>query len=290
MKSKTIILSSEKATGRGILTLFEENDLLKCKLRLYNTEKLNKYAKIGVYHNNEVSTANLLERDGVYLSSLVGNFDINGDFYAAIIKTDNNNEVLLSGGTYAGFYFNDNSVFDEKDKNLDEENISTSEQNDLSKDEFCDKCINCKYKEYFYSEHNVENLNSENVAKLNQENEQQSEPENETPKENVPTILEQIVPQFKYIFENFPKNDELCAKISNSKFVSMGEGEYSLGAIYENDNIKYICYAVKCAYNSPVPDELGEHYQWLPLDADDPLSDGYYIVFQDASDLKIIEV
>ena len=48
MKSKTIILSSEKATGRGILTLFEENDLLKCKLRLYNTEKLNKYAKIGV--------------------------------------------------------------------------------------------------------------------------------------------------------------------------------------------------------------------------------------------------
>ena len=65
---------------------------------------------------------------------------------------------------------------------------------------------------------------------------------------------------------------------------------YSIGAIYENENIKYLCYAVKCLYNTNPPPELGEHYQWLPINKQDPLTDGYYLVFQDASDLKIIEL
>ena len=56
------------------------------------------------------------------------------------------------------------------------------------------------------------------------------------------------------------------------------------------DEIKYICYAVMRSTNCQPPKELGEHYQWLPLDKDDPLSDGYFIVFQDATDLKIVEL
>ena len=80
--------------------------------------------------------------------------------------------------------------------------------------------------------------------------------------------------------------------IENSKFVKIGEDgeQYSIGAIYANDQIKYICYAIKCNYNSPVPEELGKNYQWLPLDQEDPLSEGYYIVYQDAVDLKIVEI
>ena len=52
----------------------------------------------------------------------------------------------------------------------------------------------------------------------------------------------------------------------------------------------YMCYAVKSNYNSTPPDELGNNYQWLPLDKEDPLSDGYYLVFQDATDFKILEL
>ena len=80
--------------------------------------------------------------------------------------------------------------------------------------------------------------------------------------------------------------------ISNSKFVKINENgnNYSIGAIFEGVEMKYICYAVKCEYNAQVPSEIGEHYQWLPLDKEDPMSEGYYVVFQDAKDLKIVEM
>ena len=72
--------------------------------------------------------------------------------------------------------------------------------------------------------------------------------------------------------------------------ISENNEQYSIGAIYKDDKMQYICYAVLCNYNSPAPKELGEYYQWLPLDNLDPLSEGYYIVFQDANDLKIVEL
>ncbi len=289
MKSKTIIISSNSAnSGRGILTLYIEDELLKCKLRLYNVNKLNKYCKLGVYHNNEVFSANLIEREGVYFSSLVGDFDMDSDFYCAIIDTSESNKVLLSGGTYAGFYFNDNSVFEDNepkaDNSIDLDNNTKLESVKKNDDETCPSpdCAHCKYKEYFYNETpkvlNADEIPNENKDKKIEEN------------AAIPTIIDSILPQFDYIFKNYEQNGELNGLIDNSKFVNMNEGDYSLGAIYENGNIKYICYAVKANYNSPAPDELGKHYQWLPLDKDDPLSDGYYLVFQDANDLKIIDV
>ena len=105
MKSKTIILSNENEKGRGILTIFEEDGLLQCRLRLYNTPKLTRFCKLGIYHNSEVFSANLLEKNNTYTSSMVGDFNIDNDFYSAIIDTENNNQVILSGGTYAGFFF-----------------------------------------------------------------------------------------------------------------------------------------------------------------------------------------
>ena len=114
MKSKTIILSQNETSNnssRGILTLYIEDELLKSKLRLYNSKPLSKDCKLGIYHNKEVFSANMLERNGVYESSFVGDFEMDKDFYCAIIDTSNNNQVLLAGGTYSGYFFNDNSVF-----------------------------------------------------------------------------------------------------------------------------------------------------------------------------------
>ena len=315
MKSKTIILSSEKENGRGILTIFQENDLLECRIRLYNISNLNKFCKIGIYHQKQVYSANMLEKNGVYTSSLVGDFDINQDFYTAIVDTQNNNNVLLSGGTYAGYYFNDNSVFnsefdnpstivDEKPPQKLSEQVSFStclcNENNNSEQNF-DKCKSCKYKEYFYSqntpilsdksEDTTETLIQSNKEKNNIEikSEKQS---SEIETENNVKIFDSIVSQFKYVFENYPEDSLLTSLLPNSKFVQIKENndEYSIGVIYSEDKIKYICYAVIQDYNSPAPTELGSHYQWLPIDKDDPLSQGYYIVFQDAHDLKIVEL
>lgn len=308
MKSKTIIISSQynyenSKSGRGILTLFQEDDLLKCRLRLYNVNKLSRYCKLAIYHNNEVFSANILEKNGVYESSFVGDFDIDKDFYSAIIDTANDNNVILSGGTYAGFYFNDNSVFEKENmnnnfKNIEKENPNTNlyeynNETDVASTQNCnncDKCNKCKYKEYFYS-----NANTQTEERLIQNN--QEIPTEETKPTNIKeektkSIISAIIPQFKYVFENYEQDKTLNNLIPNSKFVKINENneQYSIGAIYDNEEMKYICYAVMCNYNTPAPIELGEHYQWLPLDKEDPLSEGYYIVFQDAKDLKILEL
>ena len=290
MKSKTIIINSEKSvssrSGRGILTLFQEYELLQCRLRLYNVEKLSKYCKIGIYHKEQVYSANLLEKNGVYESSLVGNFNIDEDFYAAIIDTNNNNQVILSGGTYAGFYFNDTSVFNQESK-LNEPLQNKERENNCVN---CEKCKNCKYKEFFFNSQQLENFTTETVSTQDEQKDLETT-ESEIEYKNH-SILESIIPQFNYIFENYNPDEELNSLLPNAKFVKINNDKdhYSIGAMYDNDTIKYICYAVKCDYNVPAPEELGEHYQWLPIDKEDPLSEGFYIVFQDAKDLKILKL
>lgn len=305
MKSKTIIISSQKENekGRGILSIIQEDDLLKFRLRLYNINQLSRYCKLGIYHQNEVYSANLLEKNGVYESSMVGNFDIDQDFYSAIIDTANNNNVILAGGTYSGFYFNDYSVF-EKDpyttknenvfKNIEKENPNTSIYNyndTCSTNTNCNNCLNCKYKEYFYSHNNID-VTPNTISNETEKNTQLIKEEITPTEKDTKSIIQAIIPQFKYVFENYTADETLNNLIPNSKFVKINENneEYSIGAIYDDENMKYICYAVLCNYNTPAPQELGEHYQWLPLDKEDPLSEGYYIVFQDANDLKILEL
>lgn len=305
MKSKTIIISSQKENekGRGILSIIQEDDLLKFRLRLYNINQLSRYCKLGIYHQNEVYSANLLEKNGVYESSMVGNFDIDQDFYSAIIDTANNNNVILAGGTYSGFYFNDYSVF-EKDpyttknenvfKNIEKENPNTNIYNyndTCTTNTNCNNCLNCKYKEYFYSHNNLD-ITPNTISNETVNNTPLVEEEITPTEKDTKSIIQAIIPQFKYVFENYTADETLNNLIPNSKFVKINEHneEYSIGAIYDDENMKYICYAVLCNYNTPAPQELGEHYQWLPLDKEDPLSEGYYIVFQDANDLKILEL
>ncbi len=272
------------SNSRAILTLYIEDDLLKCKIRTYDMPKLNRYCKIGVYHNNIVTSANLIERNGVYSSSLVGEYDIEQDFYCAIINTEYENTPIVAGGSYAGYYFNDDSVFrqDTVEKeditpDIDSQTLPNCENNE-------DRCKNCKYKEYFYS-----NENQVYTDAVPQENIQS--PEEENIEEQIDSISS-LMPQFDYIFKEYPENNLLNSLIPNSKFVDIKDkdSEYSIGAIYNEEKIKVICYATPSRYNTPAPTELGEHYQWLPIDSEDPLSDGYYIVFQDANTLKIVDL
>ena len=326
MKSKTIILSAlnshDPRAGRGILTVSKENDSeLKCKLRLYNISSLSTNCKLGMYYQSEVFGGTLANRTGCYEASFSGNFDIDKDFYFAVVNPNDSNSVVIAGGTYSGCFFEDSSVFDEitgkenkptqnfeqnKQAQNNEDIINTNPILNDSKDPTncnleeteCDKCAHCKYKEFFYDENlamaeeETKQANIEQpapVTNLTQKLNEESIAEN--PQTNA-SIFAQILPQFDYIFENYQQNEELNNLIENSKFVKVEEGteNYSIGAIYENNEMKYICYAVRSNYNAPLPAELGKFHQWLPIDAEDPLSDGYHIVFQDAHDLKIIEV
>ena len=287
MESKTLIISpiEDGKSSRGIVTLYLEDELLKCKIRLYNVEKLDEYHKIGVYHQNEVFKANLLEKNGVYLSSFVGDFDMQQDFYVAIINT-NNNMVVLAGGTY-GVHFNNYSMFQNssslvQNAKQEQEDVLQVNQNQENCCDNCEKCKTCKYKEFFYAQHTEINLSNAETLKS----------QNEVEDAKVYNVLNSIIPQFKYVFENYEHNQELNILIRGGKFVKITDQneEYSIGTIEKNGEVKYICYAVKAKYNTNPPSDIGKHYQWLPIDNEDPLSDGYFVVFQDAKDLKILEL
>lgn len=86
------------------------------------------------------------------------------------------------------------------------------------------------------------------------------------------------------------KDYELSRIISNGEFVKINydqEKYYLVGRIFEGCEVKYICYAVKGEYDK-APKELEPYCKFIPLSPYSPLSVGYYVIFQSASDGKVI--
>ncbi len=121
-----------------------------------------------------------------------------------------------------------------------------------------------------------------------------SEPDpKSTPAEqnNQNEFLNDIVYQLDELFKSNPPDDMLNSIIPNSKFVKVeSESPYVVGVIYENQMLKYIAYGVPANYNELPPKDLGQHYQWLPLNPRDVMSDGYFMIFQDALNGNIVEI
>ena len=84
--------------------------------------------------------------------------------------------------------------------------------------------------------------------------------------------------------------NELNSVFDESKFVKIQYDDtrfYIVGAIYEKGDIKYVCYGVKGEYNS-MPKELDGYCRFVPKNCFDLYGDGYYLIFQDAKNGKII--
>lgn len=104
-------------------------------------------------------------------------------------------------------------------------------------------------------------------------------------------FLNDIIYQLDEMLERHPEEDVLNSIIPNSKFVKVdGDKPYVLGVIYEDKMLKYIAYGVPAKYNTLPPKDLGQHYQWLPLNPRDVMSDGYFMIYQDATNGTIVEI
>ena len=104
-------------------------------------------------------------------------------------------------------------------------------------------------------------------------------------------FLNDIIYQLDEMLTKYPEDSTLNTIIPNSKFVCVdGPDRYVLGVIYENSQLKYIAYGVPSPYNSLPPNDFGKHYQWLPINSRDVMSDGYYMIFQDALTGALIEI
>ncbi len=113
------------------------------------------------------------------------------------------------------------------------------------------------------------------------------------PNNEVSDFLSLISDQIDEMLSKYPLDPDLNRIIAHSKFIKVldeyDDTTYSIGIIYDGTDIKYLAYAVPARYNATAPAELGANYQWLPLDPDDPMSDGYFIVYQDALDGSVVE-
>lgn len=95
-----------------------------------------------------------------------------------------------------------------------------------------------------------------------------------------------ISDQLEDLFSKYPSEAKLEQLIPNSKWVKVdyeNNGSiYVLGLIYDDINLKYICYGIPGEFSSNPPKELESYSQWLPLDANDVSAGGYWVMYQDA--------
>lgn len=104
-------------------------------------------------------------------------------------------------------------------------------------------------------------------------------------------FLNDIIYQLDEMLVQYPSDDIISSIIPNSRFVRVdGDNPYIVGVIYEDKMLKYIAYGVPATYNTLPPADLGQHYQWLPLNPNDVMSDGYFMIYQDATNGTIVEI
>lgn len=325
MFCKTIILSNSNNVNtnspKGILTLSKQDNNILGKIRLYNISALPNNCKIGLYVNEQVHTAPIVKKPHHFEFIVLSNIDITQSIYCAIIDDSaSDKKVLLEGGSFNGFYFSDSpmdAILEAKDSDLDQQ-IS-----DSIADSTCDNhpnCANCEYKAFFY-QHNFPSSDIQSIPELDinintikdnklkdssvnetilnpvieadtkfirseQENLAEAKPDNERLE-----FLNEIIYQMDEMFAKYPSDEMLNAIIPNSKFIKVdGSQPYVLGAMYENKLLKYIAYGIPATYNDNPPTDFGKHYQWLPLNPNDIISDGYYMIYQDATDGTIVEI
>ena len=179
-----------------------------------------------------------------------------------------------------------NKVVEENNANIN--NIS-NEQKDLedvlNKDEIV--LVDTSDEEPF-------NQKIETVFEDNKKNEEFEDNTVSTQNSESEKFLKQITEQLDDMFKNYPEDNTIMQIIPNSKVIkvtdSIDESSYIVGVIYESGEINYLLYGVPAKYNDTPPKELGENYQWLPLNVDDPMSDGYYLIYQDATSGKIVPI
>ena len=92
------------------------------------------------------------------------------------------------------------------------------------------------------------------------------------------------------LINTYERDYTLCSLIPNSDFVKINYDQdkfYSVGKVLENNEVKFICYAVLGNYQG-APNELKDYCKFLPLSPFDSLGKGYYVIFQSATNGEII--
>ena len=147
------------------------------------------------------------------------------------------------------------------------------------------------------SDDDINNTSNENLNYADTVTKQQLT-QDELKKENEQSVagdfFSNIGDQLNELLANYPLDEELNAIVPDAKFVKIADNEtgesYVLGVINQNGSPRYLAYGIPSSYDSEPPDSMRGKCQWLPTDLTDPLSDGYYIIYQDMQTGNLINI
>jgi hypothetical protein len=300
---KNIVLSGvENSSKRALLTIETENLSSSGKLRLYNfSTEPQGIISLGIYQNGKVFKAGLTKSSQMLYTFFVPMEGLSEDFSCAVVNfVEGEPKPILYGNSNG--YIDSEKVFDlvldslketknmeevenvlnvfgvdyseelqkeidtEIDKNFENNEIDKNFENFQSEKNFdCEKdCENCKYRQFYYEKSNI--LNVENSVEK--------------------SFYLEMKEQIDKLFSQNKQEEYLEKLIANSKWVKVevdDDGDYYvLGLIYDEEELKYICYGVPGVYQKNPPRQLSGYPIWFPLDTEKPEGFGYWLSYQDA--------
>lgn len=281
---KSVVLKSINGGNEKAVLNLEYNSGEFCgKVKMYNfTREPDGILSLGILNEGKVIKAGLVKEDDSEYSFKVASGQEFNNFTCALVNLNGGKATPLLMGTTAGVsgaeqsLINSLSILDGEatvnavQETLDSNGVYLDEQEEIDNliDEHLScslKCADCKYRDAFY--------------KLS------DDPAYEEKKEE--TFFDEIKEQIDELFKKYQPEQILTDLIPNSKWIKVDyedKGEYYVvGLLYENDEVKYVCYGIPSIFKEEPPKELNGFCQWLPIDTQKENGFGYWITYQDAN-------
>ncbi len=222
----------------------------------------------------DVNDENLISNDEVE------NIDQSSDLANQCVEDKSDSSTTRESLNNNDLPIEQNEIIDEF-QNQEDTNIENI-QNDKNQEEIIEKTPSSTNKN--------EPTSIQDITRDIKSNEEKDTPNNENSEQEA--FLNDIMYQLDEMFKIYPADDILNSIIPESRFIRVDniEQSYVLGIIYEDKMMKYIAYGVPAKYNSLPPADLGKNYQWLPLNPEDVMSDGYFMIYQNALNGKIVDL
>ncbi len=304
---KNIVLSGvDNSSQKAVLSLEYDGQMAKGKLRLYNFGAEPKgIISLGIFQDGNVVKAGLIKCSQMLYTFACQANEISDEFSCAVINFVNGepNPILFGKGegcinkddifTKIAAELKSTNSASEVERTLDKYDVdydkSLKEEIENEIDEYleeegeskeeCNDCENCIYKKYY-----LENCKSQELGMINEVLSNSDENNEETSSEF--KFYDELKPQIDKLFSKYPTEDYLEKLLPNTKWVKVNlddsDNYFVLGLIYEQENLKYICYGVPGVFSKNPPRELSGFPIWFPLEESKPQGFGYWLSYQDA--------
>ena len=294
-KKSIVLTSASDGDEKAVLSIQCDNNMLTGKLRLYNFGvEPRGIISLGIFDKNRVIKAGLTKISSMLFSFQTQLEKIPDKFSCAVVN-------FVGGEPAPILYGNSEGICDKEDifenvisalsgvksvseteKVLDKYGIDfdDDEKDIIDKtitqciNEKCDSCENCKYKQFYFSHYKAF------------QQEEQEEPVDNNLEDSKKTFFQEISSQVEKLFEKNPPEEYLQDLIPESKWVKVqfeDSGDYYVfGLVYQDEELKYVCYGVPGVYQKQAPRELSGYPVWFPLDDSKREGFGYWLTYQDA--------